>query len=475
MVEWACLENRCVRKGTVGSNPTLSADPDHRRGSRVFTLTGKHLRAVLLVFALLLTACSSAIAGGNRLAAQDAAPTNVPLILVQANTPVPRPAPAAQQTPEPTRMVLWWPEQLAPGDSPLAMELLTSQLEAFQSFLGNVTLQLRLKAGSGANDILHTLRAASPVAPGVLPDLTLMRRADMLAAARDGLIHSLEDLVPTATLDDLFPTALDLGRIDGELYGLPWLLTLQHMAWSRQRADAPLARFADLLESQTRFAMAAADPGRMNNLLLMQYLAAGGRLPTDAERPEDVAAWQHTLAFYEQALAQELLDPAVTGYSTTANYADLLLAGELDAAVLGSDDWLGLQAAGARLGYGPVPTLDGAQASVLEGWMWVLVTDSSGRQALSGRFLDWMLGSGRQSEFARSVAMLPSRNTAWGMLEATPYLDFARELLANAVLPLAGGEEGAAINSARNAFLSVLNGEADAATATDDLIRRLAG
>ena len=395
MVEWACLENRCVRKGTVGSNPTLSADPDHRRGSRVFTLTGKHLRAVLLVFALLLTACSSAIAGGNRLAAQDAAPTIVPLILVQANTPVPRPAPAAQQTPEPTRMVLWWPEQLAPGDSPLAMELLTSQLEAFQSFLGNVTLQLRLKAGSGANDILHTLRAASPVAPGVLPDLTLMRRADMLAAARDGLIHSLEDLVPTATLDDLFPAALDLGRIDGELYGLPWLLTLQHMAWSRQRADAPLARFADLLESQTRFAMAAADPGRMNNLLLMQYLAAGGRLPTDAERPEDVAAWQHTLAFYEQALAQELLDPAVTGYSTTANYADLLLAGELDAAVLGSDDWLGLQAAGARLGYGPVPTLDGAQASVLEGWMWVLVTDSSGRQALSGRFLG--LDAGQRS------------------------------------------------------------------------------
>ena len=107
--------------------------------------------------------------------------------------------------------------------------------------------------------------------------------------------------------------------------------------------------------------------------------------------------------------------------------------------------------------------------------MWVLVTDSSGRQALSARFLDWMLGPGRQSEFARSVAMLPSRNTAWGMLEATPYLDFSRELLANAVLPLAGGEEGAAINSARNAFLSVLNGEADAAAATDDLVRRLAG
>jgi len=143
--------------------------------------------------------------------------------------------------------------------------------------------------------------------------------------------------------------------------------------------------------------------------------------------------------------------------------------------VLGWDDWRGLRGAGADLGYGPVPTLDGMPAGVLEGWLWVLVTDSAGRQALSTRFLDWMLGSGRQGEFARSIAMLPSRNTAWGMLEATPYLDFARELVANAVLPLSGGEEGAAVNSARNAFLSVLTGEADATTATAALLRRLAG
>ena len=454
MVEWACLENRCVRKGTVGSNPTLSANPELPSANRVLSRTGNPMRRLLLMLALALTVCGSVLIGGARVAAQD-----------DSSAP----------TPEPTVVVLWWPEQLAPADNSTALALLNSQLEAFQSILGNVILQLRLKPGNGANDILSTLRAASPVAPGVLPDLTLMRRADMLAAARDGLIHSLEGMVAQATLDDLFPAALELGRIEGELYGLPWLLTLQHMAWSGQRAGEPTASFAGLLEAQARFAMAAADPGRMNNLLLLQYLAAGGRLPTNTEREADVQAWQQTLEFYEQALAQGLLDPAVTGYGATASYAGMLLAGELDAAVLGSDDWLGLQAEGARPGYGPVPTLDGTQAGVLEGWMWVLVTDSSGRQALSARFLEWMLGSGRQSEFARSIAMLPSRDTAWGMLEATAYLDFARELMENAVLPLAGREEGGAVNSARNAFLSVLHGEASAAEATADLVRRLAG
>ena len=376
---------------------------------------------------------------------------------------------------EPTRMVLWWPEQLAPAGNPAAIELLNSQLDAFQSSQGNVMLQLRLKANEGANGILATLRAASPVAPGVLPDLALMQRADMLVAARDGLIHPLEEGLSSAVLDDLFPAALDLGRIDGELYGLPWLLTLQHMAWSPQRGAPPAASYAELLAAGTRFAIPAASAARLNDLLLTQYLAAGGRLPTSTERPADVEAWRQTLGFYDQALAQMLLDSTVTGYSRAADYAGLLLAGELDAAVLGSDEWLALQAAGARPGYGPVPTLDGSLTGTLEGWLWVLVTDSSGRQALSARFLDWMLGSGRQSEFARSVDMLPSGATAWGMLEPAPWLDFARQLLDNAVLPLAGGDEGDAVNSARNALMAVLSGESDAGTATEDLLRRLAG
>ena len=384
-------------------------------------------------------------------------------------------AEAVTTAPELTRVVLWWPERLAPAGNPAVLDLLNSQLEAFQSLQGNVTLQLRLKANEGPNGILATLRAASPVAPGVLPDLALMQRADMLTAARDGLIYPLEEGLSSTTLEDLFPAALDLGRINGELYGLPWLLTLQHMAWSPQRGDPPPASYADLLAADTHFAIPAASTAQMNDLLLTQYLAAGGRLPTNTQRPADVEAWRQTLGFYDQALAQMLLNGAVTGYSRASDYAGLLLSGQLDAAVLGSDEWLALQAEGARPGYGPVPTLDGSLTGTLEGWLWVLVTDSSGRQALSARFLDWMLGSGRQSEFARSVHLLPSGATAWGMLEASPWLDFVRQLLDNAVLPLAGGDEGDAVNSARNALMAVLAGESDAGTATEDLLRRLAG
>ena len=374
----------------------------------------------------------------------------------------------------PAKMVLWWPELLAPAEDPAVRELLNSQLDSFQASQRDVILELRLKANEGANGVLATLRAASPVAPGVLPDLALMRRADMLAAARDGLIQPLDERIAPAMRDDLFPAALELGRLNGQLYGLPWLLWLQHMAWSPQRRDQPLASFAEMLEGATRFAIPAASPALMNDLLLAQYLAAGGRLPTSTERAADVDAWLHTLQFYEQAREQALLDPAVTTYGATADYVGLLLAGELDAAVIDSADWLALEAEGARLGYGPVPTEAGSRTATLEGWMWVLVTDSSDRQALAAPLLDWMLGSGRQSEFARSVSMLPSRISAWELLDLSPWLEFARELLDNAVLPLTGDDEGASVNSARNALMAVLQGESDAAGANEDLLRRLA-
>ncbi|MCE2489375.1 MAG: extracellular solute-binding protein [Anaerolineae bacterium] len=382
---------------------------------------------------------------------------------------------AATQATAPAKLLLWWPELLAPADDPAVRELLNSQLDAFQASQRDVTLELRLKANEGPNGVLATLRAASPVAPGVLPDLALMRRSDMLTAARDGLIQPLDEWITPAMRDDLFPAALELGRTNGQLYGLPWLLSLQHMVWSPQRRDQPPASFAALLEAGTRFAIPAAAPALMNDLLLAQYLAGGGQLPTSTERPEDVDAWLQTLQFYELALAQALLDPAVTGYDATADYVGPLLIGDLDAAVIDSADWLALEAEGASLGYGPIPTMDGSRTATLEGWMWVLVTDSSDRQALATPLLDWMLGNGRRSEFARSVAMLPSRISAWELLEVSPWLDFARELLDNAVLPLASDDEGASVNSARNALMALLSGESDAAGATEDLLRRLAG
>ena len=93
---------------------------------------------------------------------------------------------------------------------------------------------MRRKRTSGLGGILPTLRTAGPVAPGALPDLTLMRRADMLTAATEGLIVPLDTWIPTDLVDDdLLPGTRALGEIDGVLYGVPYALNIVSHGLSR--------------------------------------------------------------------------------------------------------------------------------------------------------------------------------------------------------------------------------------------------
>ena len=138
---------------------------------------------------------------------------------------------------EPTSMVIWWPEPLSPLDNSDAADLLSQQISAFQTAQGNVEVELRLKAVDGLGGIMSTLRAAGPVAPGALPDLTLMRRSDLQAAVQFGLIYPVGEGISPAVMDDLYPAALALGQVDEQLFGLPYMLEVQHTAFRSGRMD----------------------------------------------------------------------------------------------------------------------------------------------------------------------------------------------------------------------------------------------
>src|SRR5690606_38548741 len=246
-----------------------------------------------------------------------------------------------EPTPAVTRLVIWWPVSLAPMDNSEAAELLSEQISAFRAAQGNVEVQLRRKLDSGVGGIMSTLRTASPVAPGALPDLTLLRREDMQAAAQSGLIYPLDGQTPPAVLDDLYRSAQTLGQIGSNLYGLPYLMDVHHMAYSSADAAVP-SRFEDILTQQISFALPAAQTGVMNNILLIQYLDAGGTLPANGLEDTDVEALLTVLQFYEQATQQGLIDPAVLNYTSPADYRTSLTSGTLAAGGINSSLYLNL-------------------------------------------------------------------------------------------------------------------------------------
>ena len=436
-------------------------------------LAGDRRYAVLwlLGIALLIAACS-----GDNQSAEDMTPTlnaTVPPTLAVTAAPL-----AAEITPEavePTEIHIWWPDTIAPPGNSDASALLTSQIEGFQTARADVLVSSRLKKIDGAGGIITSLRSASAVAPGALPDLTLIRREDLAAAAQAGLIQPLEGLVSSAILGDLYTSALALGQVNGELYGLPYALQVQHVAYQGESAADDLTwRLEDVLARDISFVFPAAGrSGGIGDVFLLQYLAAGGSLLEDGTLSLNADALHDTLAFYEQGVRTGTISSSVLDYNSAIVYQDQLADGVIDAGLVTSTGYLDLLASGVDLQPAPIPTVSGQPVTVLSGWMWVLVTNDANRQALVADFLSWMLDAERQGQYTHAVHLLPSQRTALRQWDETGYVEFLSGLLTNARLPLPEGAGGTVSRALQNALTAVLSGQATADEATAAVVQQL--
>lgn len=426
------------------------------------------IRAILLITITLVTACT----------ASSAAPavTNEPidgavgLPVAQAATATVTPTPPATPTPAgPITLTIWWPEPLDNSD---AADILSQQISAFQAANDDVLVQLRLKTVSDVGSIMPTLRTASAVAPGALPDLTLLRRADLESAVTSGLVYSLEGLIPSAVQGNLYTPALNLGQVDNTLYGLPYALEVFHMAAQADRAPAAW-RFSDVLDAGVAFVFPAGQPTSLSPMILPQYVDAGGSLDTGGTLTVDADAVLTLLSFYEAAIADGLIDPAVLDNSSTFSYLDELIAGDIDAGLVSSTQYLDMMRTNTDLTFGSIPTATGQTAAHLDGWMWVLTTTSADQRNLAARFLDHMMDVDQQAAYTQAVHMLPSQRAALQAWGDSVYASFAGDLLNRAIIPLP--DSSALARALQSAIAALFEGDATAAELTDTLVTQLGG
>ena len=178
-------------------------------------------------------------------------PTDVPttetIETIDAPLAAPTSAPPATvEVTEPVTLTLniWWPEPLAPIDNQDAADLLSEQISAFQAANRDISGRFSAEKSAGCRrDYVDAASAASLVAPRALPDLTLLRRSDMLSAAQAGLIMPLDEQAEAAILDNFQPMVGALGRMNDRLYGLPYNVEVQHMAYQTGSVSAGALEF----------------------------------------------------------------------------------------------------------------------------------------------------------------------------------------------------------------------------------------
>lgn len=384
--------------------------------------------------------------GASLIAAQE-----TPLTSTPTNTPPP---------PPPQVLTIWWPEALVRDDSAGTLDVLEEQSRNFAANQENVLIETRIKRSNGeVGSLMSTLRSASAVAPGALPDVTLMRRQDMLTAFSSGLIQPLETLVASATLGNLGQTLL-LGQIEGELVGLPYVVDLLHVAY-RPVADLMYDSwsFDDFLERAQPLLMPAGRTTGINSVLLLQYLDAGGSLARDNTLLANADALRTVLSFYASASTRNLITPDALNYLTPTDYLTSFSSGDADSAVVRSTTFMRLQRDEPGLEAASIPTASGDAITSLEGWMWVLVASDSTQQETAMRYINWMMEPERQAAYANTILMLPSQRSALqrSLLENAT-VELYTEMLDNAVLQPTS-EGGPLAHNLQAAFAAVLTQE----------------
>ncbi|MFN8527769.1 MAG: extracellular solute-binding protein [Anaerolineae bacterium] len=405
--------------------------------------------------------------GGSAAGQTVALIATAPIVDQLSGTPTGIPAAA------PITLRVWLPESLAPVENGNAAELLSEQISGFLSLNPDVLLDLRLKRPSDVGGILSTLRTASIVAPDALPDLTLMRRADLVSAVQGGYLETLDDRLPVGFFDAFDVRVAGLGRMEDRQYGVPFTLDLLHTAYNPTRTpNVESWSFQAMLDQQVHFAFTANRAGMLNDTVLLQLIAAGMEISPDGMLNVDSAALQSIFTYYQNAVAQDLITPDVLTYVDPSAYADALLTGET-VGVISARQYRQWIAQGESLAAGYIPTLDGTPITLLDGWMWVLVTADSRRQEAAARFLAWMFDPERQQAYTDAAGVIPSQQSALDLWDDTAYADFLESLLPNAVYP-PDSNSAAAARLVQTEFAAVINGSESPGSAAQSLSTQLA-
>jgi ABC-type glycerol-3-phosphate transport system substrate-binding protein len=383
------------------------------------------------------------------------------------------PSPTATEEPSIT-LSIWWPDSLALSGENSLHPLLLEQSEAFAENQVNLFMEHRIKAVGTTGGIMSTLRSASNVAPNALPSLTLLRRQDLLVAEREGLLQSLEGGIPSTIQGDL-SGVLTLGQVNGELYGLPYLLDLQHLVY-RPKSELNYTdwSYAAVLEREQAFVFAAGRTSGINDVFLLQYLASGGSLNPDGSLSLNPTILENNLEFYQAALELGIVDNLSLNHSNPGTYLADFQSGVYDMAVFNSSTYLQLYAEDSSLAIAPIPNEIGSQTSILNGWVWVLTTNDARERVAALDYIAWMMDSSRQASFAEASFNLPSRQTAMALgLAGDAPPDAFLLLLENPVLPLSDAEAGVLGSAMQTALGSVLNGESSAEEAAQTVINQV--
>lgn len=299
-------------------------------------------------------------------------------------------------------MRVWLPPQFDPALPTEPPNLLEQRLRQFEEQHPGLTIEIRLKESEEENGIVNVLGLTSAAAPSTLPDLILLSRPDLEAAAMRGLLHPIAGLSTSLEDPNWYGYAQELGRVQNTDYGLPFAGNALVMVYYSELGT--IASWEDVLASRDQLVFPA---GNLQGLVgLSLYASAGGEILDAQGLPTlEVDALTRTLRLVEEGLSKNVFPASLANVSTEAQALQIYRTGDANKGIIWILDYHALSDGEIT----PLPGLGEVPFSYATGWMWGLAGSNPENQQLAVELAEYLVAEEFIGEWTQAANYLPTR------------------------------------------------------------------
>ncbi len=378
-----------------------------------------------------------------------------------ASLTTPTPAPTKRSTPPPTATAtttplpeqgsqilrVWLPSQFDPAAENPPAQLLAQRLKKFESEHPGLKLEVRLKKEEAEGEILNELSVTSAAASSVLPDLILLSRSDLEAAALKGLLHPIDGL--STSLDDpnWYSYAQQLGHIQNTGYGLPFMGDAMVLIYYPELGT--IVNWEDVLSSKGQLVFPAGNPDGLVGLSL--YASAGGQILDPQGLPTlDEEVLTRVLSLVEEGRSKKVFPASLANVTNETQTLQIYRTGIANKGII----WILNYHPISDGAIAPLPGLDEAPFSYATGWIWALAGSDPENQQVAVKLAEYLVADDFITEWTQETGYLPMRPSSVpeGDRTMTAILESAHPMPSSAVIAVLGP-------LMQEALTRVLNGE----------------
>lgn len=360
-------------------------------------------------------------------------PTIVPTEVVTPNSDAISTGTAESASQTRFTLKIWVPSLFSPFGDRVASQQFQSQLDLFDRTHPEVKLDVQLKTVAGQGGIVNYLQTGHTIAPTALPDIALLPNDVLPMLAKEKLIFPLDAFVgdELLRLDDLYAASVSMGKVEELLYGYPvGLSDYFHIAYNRTAISETFPiHWGDLLGNQSMKMVLSADSNVLSSLLLQLYLSNNVSLIKNGVVDLQSGPLTKSFGYLSSGVTSKFLVAESFSLPTKEDAWDNYVRGEGSLTIVDAAQFFMRREQNTDIGFAAIPGIEDSAPPLVTGWLWVITTPDSARQALSAELIAHLTGEQYLGQWSEKIPILPANANAFNYWKPNEYTQFLKQEL----------------------------------------------